>query len=244
MKNWVQKALPFARDAARDPVQTRQWKRCGGTWFVGVNALPNDGEGVLKGGGPLTGAIRTFIEAHYGWYPLDQGQVSITYPGYPKQDPNESDAAHSFRKNRDAAHLDGIKPELPGGQRCVGEAHAYVIGIPLNSSGKGASPLVVWEESHHIMRRVLTAAFDGVSPNELQRHDITDAYRNARREVFETCPRVEVYAQPGEAYLLHRFALHGVAPWAEGAEALEEGRMIAYFRPELPGGVAEWLRLP
>ncbi len=72
--------------------------------------------------------------------------------------------------------------------------------------------------------------------------DLTIAYQAARREVFERCPRVTVAAQPGEAYLIHRHALHGIAPWQEAAKAPPEGRMIAYFRPELPGGSEDWLR--
>ena len=59
--------------------------------------------------------------------------------------------------------------------------------------------------------------------------------------MFETCRRVTVPAQPGEAYLVHRLALHGVAPWEDGAEAPEEGRMIVYFRPEFPAGGRDWL---
>lgn len=241
---WVADALPFARAATRDQDQITHWLRYGKTWFVGVNALPNDGEGQLPGGRPLTDKIRQAVTTVYDWYPLDRGQVSIMYPGYPKQDPGETDAAHRFRKKRDAAHLDGIKPDLPGGRRCVDETHAYILGIPLNSCGEGASPLVVWEGSHHIMRRAFTQAFKGVPAAEMRRHDITEIYRAARAEVFETCPRIEVTAQPGESYLLHRFTLHGVAPWKEGAVAPKEGRMVAYFRPELPGGVADWLHLP
>jgi hypothetical protein len=39
--------------------------------------------------------------------------------------------------------------------------------------------------------------------------------------------------------------LHGVAPWSEGAMAPPEGRMVAYFRPELPDTAsAQWLSLP
>jgi hypothetical protein len=34
--------------------------------------------------------------------------------------------------------------------------------------------------------------------------------------------------------------LHGMAPWADGAVADPDGRIIAYFRPELPS-VADWL---
>lgn len=74
--------------------------------------------------------------------------------------------------------------------------------------------------------------------------DVTEIYASARREVFETCPRVALPAAPGEAILLHRLTLHGVAPWAAGATADPMGRAIAYFRPEMPGGIAAWLESP
>ncbi|NRP11758.1 hypothetical protein XMM379_003032 [Aliiroseovarius sp. xm-m-379] len=241
---WVRSAQPFARRACEDPHQISHWLRCGKTWFVGVNALPNNGEGRLADGGPLQGALRAFVTAEHGWYPLDRGQVSITYPGYPKRDEGETEAAHRFRRNRASAHIDGVKPELADGQRCVDEAHAYVIGIPLNNCGAGASPLVVWDGSHLIMRAAFETALQGVPPERMRRHDITEIYRDARARVFETCRKVEVQAGVGESYLLHRFTLHGVAPWQEGAKAPQEGRMIAYFRPEFPGGIADWLTLP
>ena len=53
--DWARHALPFAAAAARDPAQAH-WLRCGGTWFVGVDALPNDGAGRVPGGPPLAGA--------------------------------------------------------------------------------------------------------------------------------------------------------------------------------------------
>jgi hypothetical protein len=53
-----------------------------------------------------------------------------------------------------------------------------------------------------------------------------------------------VPAQPGEAVLVHRLALHGVAPWQKGATAPPEGRMIAYFRPEFQGLGDDWLSAP
>jgi len=70
--------------------------------------------------------------------------------------------------------------------------------------------------------------------------DLTDLYQSLRRQAFEKCKRVEIRVPPGQAYLVHRCAVHGVAPWVEGALAPEEGRMIVYFRPEL-ANVADWL---
>lgn len=241
---WVDHVTPLARAARNDPQQIATWLRANGTWFVGVNAIANDGQGRVGVGPALTGQLRDFIEARFGWHELDRAQVSITYPGYPQPDPHETDAGFRYRRDRDAAHLDGLKPELPGGGRCVDEAHAYVIGIPLNRTDDLASPLVLWEGSHLIMRKAMHKVFTDVPAEKMRRHDVTKAYQAARREVFVTCPRITVHALPGEAYLLDRFTLHGVAPWQDGAEAPPEGRMIAYFRPDLPGGVSDWLTLP
>jgi hypothetical protein len=58
--------------------------------------------------------------------------------------------------------------------------------------------------------------------------------------VFRRCRRVDLPARPGEATLLHRLTIHGVAPWAEGAEAPPEGRIVAYFRP-LMARVSDWI---
>jgi hypothetical protein len=241
---WVDHVTPLALAVRTDPDQIANWLRAGGTWFVGVNALENDRDGRVGGGPALAGKLRDFIETRFGWHALDRAQVSITYPGYPQPDPYESEAGFRYRRDRDSAHLDGLKPELPGGRRCVDEAHAYVIGIPLNQTDDRASPLVLWEGSHRIMREAMKAAFDGVPADQMRRHDITQAYQAARREVCETCPRITLAADPGEAYLLDRFTLHGVAPWKDGAIAPPEGRMIAYISPDLPGGVRDWLTLP
>ena len=241
---WVDHVTPLALEARSDPEQIVKWLRAGGTWFVGVNAIANDGNGRVGSGPALAGALRDFIEARFGWHDLDRAQVSITYPGYPRPDPHETETGFRYRRDRDAAHLDGLKPELPDGGRCVDETHAFVIGIPLNHTDDRASPLVLWEGSHLIMRHAMNAAFANVPADKMRRHDVTQAYQKARREVFETCPRISVHATPGEAYLLDRFTLHGVAPWQDGAEAPSEGRMIAYFRTDLPGGVPDWLTRP
>jgi hypothetical protein len=58
--------------------------------------------------------------------------------------------------------------------------------------------------------------------------------------VFATCERIELPLQPGEACVLHRHLLHGVAPWGGNAPAGEDGRMIAYFRPEF-STPSDWL---
>jgi hypothetical protein len=60
--------------------------------------------------------------------------------------------------------------------------------------------------------------------------------------VFEACPRVALTAKPGEAYVVHRLALHGCAPWQGGAQT-EDGRMIIYFRPQYDSP-EPWLEAP
>lgn len=238
--DWVKAALPRARAAVADPVQRATGLVCEGTWFVGVDALDNDAEGMVADV-PLRGAARDAAEALFGPLPLHRAQVSVVWPGYPRPRDGESDAAFRFRQKRDGAHLDGLLPEGPERRRFFREPHAWILGLPLTACGPGASPLVVWRGSHHVLRRALLQASDGYPPASWSDIDLTEAYTAARAEVFATCERVELQARPGEAYLLHRLVLHGVAPWKEGAEAPSDGRMVAYFRPLLPGGAARSL---
>lgn len=204
------------------------WHQCEGTWFVGVDALPNDALGAVAGGAALGGAAYEFATDLFGSLALHSAQLSVIYPGYPKPRAGESEAAGRYRLKRDAAHLDGLKLEGTERQRRMGEYHAWVLGVPLSESA--ASPLVVWEGSHLRLQDMLKRELQGVPETRWHEVDLTAAYQAARAEIFEECQRVEVRAKVGEAYLVHRFALHGVAPWS-GAETAP--RMIAYFRPEL-----------
>jgi hypothetical protein len=234
---WAQAALQAAREVLADPAMAHWWLH-GRTWFVGVDALPNDAEGRVAGGPLLSGAAVAASGWHGGWH---RAQVSAVRPGYPKRDPEESEAAHRFRRLRDAAHVDGLKAEGSQKRRFLREPHAFVLGIVLTEADPSASPLVVWEGSHEVMRAAFRAAFDGVAPDRWGEVDLTEAYHAARREVFETCQRVELPGAPGEAVLLHRLVLHGVAPWCEGAVAAPEGRIVAYFRPTMREDVPAWI---
>ncbi|MEP2027787.1 MAG: hypothetical protein ABJI96_03645 [Paracoccaceae bacterium] len=239
--DWVAHALPAARCAVRDPTLAH-WHQCEGTWFVGVDAMNNDAEGRIGTSGPLTGRAIDFVRAEFGDIPpLHKAQVSVVYPGYPQPRDGERAAGFRYRLNRDAAHVDGILAVGPDRRRKVREPHAFILGLPLNDVGVDAAPLVVWAGSHVIMREAFAKAFAGCGAADLRHIDITEVYQAARRQVFETCPRVLVPAKPGEAMLLHRLILHGVAPWPDTARAVPEGRIIAYFRPELPEGVVRWL---
>lgn len=239
--DWVAHALPAARQAVRDPALAH-WHQCEGTWFVGVDSLNNDTEGRVAGSGPLEGRAVDITRAEFGDIPaLHKAQVSVIYPGYPKPRDGEGEAGFRYRLNRDAAHVDGLLPVGENRRRMVHEPHSFILGLPLNKVDDKAAPLVIWEGSHVIMRNAFVNAFAGCDPERLRDVDITDAYQAARRVVFETCPRIPVAAKPGEAVLLHRMTLHGVAPWPDAVKKVPEGRMIAYFRPEMPGGVARWL---
>jgi hypothetical protein len=228
---WAAAAHPIA--CAAIDADPQGW-RCGGTWHVGLDALPNGPDGALAG------VAFPWAALPIAPLPLHHGQVSVIRPGYPQVWQGETEAAFAYRRHRDAAHLDGVLPIGPLKQRMVKEPHAWILGIPLNHSATSASPLVVWEGSHDIMRAALLAVLADVPPDDWDKTDITAAYHAARKQIFATCPRVELPVSPGQATLVHRLALHGMAPWVMGSAAPAEGRMIAYFRPMLPS-VAAWL---
>ena len=237
---WAAHADAAAQRAEVDPAHA-DWLRCGGTWFVGVNALPNDDAGRLPDGPPLSGAAidvaRSLSDA-----PLDRAQASVCYPGYPRQGADESDSAFRYRRDKDAAHVDGLHRIMPGRRRKLMERHAYILGVPLNEAPEQAAPFVIWEGGHEIMRAALVKRFAKSPPADWATEDITEAYQAARKKVFDTCKRTVVHAKVGEAYLIHRLAVHGVAPWLDGVGR----RAIAYFRPELTKGAGseDWLTLP
>ena len=216
---------------------------CEGTWFVGVDALPNDAAGAVNGSGPLTGRAVAFLRAYMGGAlpPLHRAQVSALFPGYPRPRTGEGDAAFRYRQRRDAAHVDGLLPVGPERHRMIREPHAFVLGLPVTACDDRASPLVVWEGSHRIMGAAFRQALEPYPPRDWPDVDLTGAYHAARAQVFRRCRRVRLVARPGGAYALHRHALHGIAAWQDGAEAPPEGRVIIYFRPECPGGVRGWL---
>lgn len=242
--HWARAARDAALRRMAEPGRREAGLTCEGTWFVGLGCLPNDAQGTVEGV-PLTGAARRAADAIAGPLPLHEAQVSVVRPGYPRPRTGEGPGAFRYRQKRDAAHVDGLLPIGPDRRRMLRERHAWLLGLPLTEVDAGASPLVVWEGSHHLMRRAFAAALDRVDPRDWAHVDLTETYQAARREAFETCPRVPLAAPPGAAVLVHRMALHGVAPWKEGAIAPPEGRMIAYFRPEYPDETLDvWLSAP
>jgi hypothetical protein len=244
LENWIADALPAARQAVNHR-DNAQWLRCGGAWFAGVNALPNDGRGAVGGGSPLGGRCLDFIQTRLtlGRFEWDRGQVSVCYPGYPKPMDGESAAAYRYRLTKDAAHVDGLLAEGIGRRRFIREHHAFILGIPLVQVSSGASPFVIWEGSHRIMQAALQTATHAQPPGTWRDVDVTNIYQAARKNVFTTCRRVEIVAEPGESYIVHRHALHGMAPWQDTARCGPDGRMIIYFRPETVD-LPAWLNDP
>lgn len=229
---WADAACAAAKRAVSDPTVRDANLRHGETWFVGVDILANDGAGRVEG----VPWPRQWIDATPSVGPLHRAQVSIIYPGYPKQDPGQSDANHRYRLERGAAHVDGLLPVGPERRRFAAEFHAYILGIHLNACA--SSPTLIWPGSHHVIRRALVDTIGNQAPEQV---DLTEAYHVARREVFDTIRPMALTGPPGAAFLLHRFMLHGTAAW-EGPEQTE-GRMTAFFRPEFQSA-KDWISVP
>jgi hypothetical protein len=105
--------------------------------------------------------------------------------------------------------------------------------VPMVEYSATAAPFVVWEGSHHRVREFFVERFAHLPCDEWAGLDVTEDYQALRRTIFDTCNRVEVAANPGESYVVHRFALHGMAPWADNAIAQHDMRIICYFRPDV-----------
>lgn len=234
VERWAQAAYTVARGLVADPEVRKQNLRHGNTWFVGVDALPNDTLGAVDDV-PLHGPWADLVPS----LPLHRAQLSIVYPGYPQRDPKQSEPNHQFRVVRKAAHVDGLLPEGPEKRRFAREYHAYILGLPLNATPQ--APTVVWKGSHHIVTRALRDAIADRDPSTV---DLTDAYAQARRKVFEGCPVIAVNAhseaKPGTSFLIHRLAMHGTDPWPADFDPASEGRMVAFFRPAFDA-IAPWL---
>jgi len=239
--DWLHCAGPQALATRYDPAMVKDWLRCQQTWFIGVNALANGADGAIGKSGPLAGEAIDFVrgELQFGNRDLDRAQVSIAYPGYPKPHQSESEQSFQFRLKRDAAHIDGLHPVGPKRRRKVLEFQGFLLGIPVTQTTPDAAPLVVWEGSHRVLGRAIRHALGHLPVDAWPDTDLTDVYHQARQLVFETCRRVVVHAKPGEAYVVHRLALHGIAPWSVAAKAPPEGRAVLYFRPEIDR--ARWL---
>lgn len=241
LARWLDHIRPHAMARTTDPEHLKNWSRLQGSWFVGADVLGNDETGALEGSGPLSGHAAAFCQDHTGpildWGP---GQVSTCYPNYPLKDDAESEANHRYRIKRASAHLDGLKAEGPERRRYLLEFHQFILGLPLNRTEADAAPFVIWEGSHVVLQDMLVKAFAQHAPEDWHKIDLTETYQQTRADIFENCKRIEIHASPGEAYIAHRFALHGVAPWGRAKDA---HRTILYFRPFWQGDLSEWISL-
>ncbi len=241
---WRDSALGAARATLSDPRYAR-WHRYGNTWFAGVNVLPNRDDGGVGDGDPLGGRVIDFIGETLGLdgFTWDRAQVSVCFPGYPQPMAGESEGRARFRREHDAAHVDGLLPEGEHRRRHLREHHGFILGIPMVEFDAAAAPFVVYEGSHEIMRAAFSRRFAGIAPADWGDIDLTEVYHDARRQAFADSARVEVHARPGETFLVHRLLLHGTAPWMDDAGAGPDGRMICFFRPPLLGP-ADWIERP
>lgn len=233
---WADAAMAAGREIL---AQTKEPWRCGGTWFVGVDALGNGEDGAL-GEVPFPPAIAAMVEGMWGPQVWHRAQLSVIRPGYPQPSADETPAAFAYRRERDGAHVDGLLPIGPKRARMIKEPHGFVLGIALNETVGAASPLALWEGSHKIMAAAFRAALAPHDPAQWGDVDVTDAYQEARRAAFARCPRRLVPMRPGEVVVLDRHLLHGVSAWGADGMAPPEGRAIAYLRPLL-ASVADWV---
>jgi hypothetical protein len=242
--SWVDSVQPVAEQLLQD-ASLAHWWRHGETWFAGVNVLPNDHVGKVIDGPALSDDVCAWVRQQVNmnasesltWEP---GQLSVVKPGYPQRDAQESEAAHRFRYNRDAAHVDGLLPVGEERRRMPQEFHRLILGIPLQQTPAHAAPTVVWEGSHKLIQQAFIETLKDIPIQHWPQTDLTDVYQRIRREVFERCKRVEVHVPPGECYLIHRFAVHGVAPWQAQHDDQNKLRSIVFFRPEI-GSRWDWL---
>ena len=237
VEGWARAVAPLAEALERDPAHA-EWWRCNGTWFAGVNVLPNGPDGAVPAWGvpPLEGAAMAFLRDLRGPFALDAGQVSTVTPGYPRHGEEDTEAAWRYRVRRRAAHVDGLERDAARRRR-LSETHGFVLGIPLGDETGGAFTL--WRGSHEVMRAAFREALNGTPVERWREVDVTDAYTAARARCFEECEPMEIAPGLGASYAAHPLALHGVAPWeGEGGGR----RPIAYFRPDPFAGDPEaWL---
>ena len=238
---WAEYAGKKGNEILANSSQLAKWLQCEGTWFVGVDVLPNDSGGNFKEV-KFPDIFKRLMEK-INLKSYHKAQLSVIFPGYPKPRAGDSEAAYKYRLKRDAAHVDGLLPIGTNKRRHLIEAHGIILGIPLNNTHSGASPIVVWEGSHLIMQKEFSNLLSKVAPSGWKDIDLTDTYKKARRNCFENCKRVVIESPVGTGYALHPLLLHGITPWVSPSKGLESSnRQVAYFRPLL-NNVQDWLSI-
>lgn len=242
---WRTAAARLAPDILANDALRQEWLQCQGTWFVGVDVLPNDAQGRLPDGPMLTGNAIAALQTLYGTLPpLHKAQLSTTFPGYPKPRDGDTEQGFAYRKNRFAAHIDGLLPIGPDKRRHLLEPHLFILGITLDEGSKDTAPLVVWEGSHEIIRNAFRPLLMSGTQTADNAVDLTPAYYEARKTIFETCQSRALLPKPGQAVVLHRLCLHGIGPWPSRITSEISQRSIAYFRPCLKPNSKQWINLP
>lgn len=238
---WADCAREKGSEILANPGQLEEWLQCEGTWFVGVDVLPNDSSGGFDEV-KLPCIFSKFLDK-INLKPYHKAQLSVIYPGYPRPRLGDSKSAFEYRLKRDAAHVDGLLPVGAQKRRYLIEPHGVILGVPLNNTHPGASPIVVWKGSHRIMQQEFSKIFSNVPPSDWKNIDVTETYKNARRHCFENCERTVINSPLGSGYALHPLLLHGITPWfssKQGPDSLS--RQVAYFRPLL-NEVQDWLKI-
>ena len=237
VSHWAAAARPAAAAAARDPAKAH-WLRCGGTWFVGVDALPNDAQGRV-GERPAARRCRHGLHPRRTWHfpcRCTARRSRSATPAIRSPRREESEAAFSFRLKRDAAHVDGLLAEGPEqAPHPEGAARLYPRPDADRAIRRRSTAYRVGGLASASMRDMFEKAARRPCAGDLARH-------RPHRRLSGGAPRrssppaggSRLPSAPGEAVLLHRHLLHGVAPWGEVPTASADGRMIAYFRPEFP----------
>ncbi len=240
--DWAIKVHTLVTKKINSTEGQRKKLRCGDTWFPGVNFLENDSFGNIDGA-LFPEKLLKFIKHHepnFGGI-FDKGQISICYTGYPRRMNSESKSSFDFRRNRYAAHIDGILPVGKTRRRFIKEYHSFILGIPINQAGKEASPCVIWEGSHEIIKNELRKYKRLRKISNWGNEDITEFYNDLRKKIFSSCEVKEIWVPMGHAYIINRLSLHGIMPWNQKPKGDENSRMIAYFRPDLKNGQKRWL---
>ncbi len=233
---WLESIQTVVGQAIAAP-QNQHWWRYQGTWFVGVNVLPNDGRGRVNAGPTLTGAAANFLakylKADLGAF--DKAQLSIVRAGYPQADKHETKAALAYRRDRDAAHIDGLLKDAVAAGRYAREYHHYLWAIALHDGSLCTSPLVVWRGSHRLIQDSFRRFFADKDIESISQYDVSECYAATRKQVFEQCERVALPLQRGQSVVAHRFLLHGTAPWSRSQRGIKQtdARGLCFFRPEL-----------
>jgi len=164
LTGWARACAPLAAEMLADPALVGDY-RCDGTWFAGVNALPNDARGAVPGRvPPLAGAAVEFTRTLAGAFDWDRGQMSAVFPGYPRHGAEDTEASHGYRRDRCAAHVDGLERIMPSRRRKLSETHSFLLGIPLGDAGVKEGAFVVWRGSHAIMRAAFAEVLEAGPP--------------------------------------------------------------------------------